>query len=413
MGNTILTNAMAVPAVAELETNLDIISRCNVQYNRELVAGNGDSYSVILPGFGSTVTTGSDLTGANLDYNSQQVTVTLVQYRKGVEVKAIEEALKLSSFENQIAKPYAYDFGSQMQRKVSDAMAKAATHSVVVASFDKAVNGFPDLIDAISYTNSSRISGEVCGSLSHELHALIRKSGINQFNPSAQIGSMFTKSMIGEFNGVEFSANADIDSLTAGDHTDTGATFAGSGVTVNGALSVDGVSQITLAGMGNAKTVAAGEIFRVATIKNVDVLGAAKPDYFSFVVQNAAISDAGGAITLDIQPLYFKPATGSKPLQNVSTTTIPTGSKVIFDTVTSTTYVRGLVWKRSAFLVATAKSKALAVQETGEASGFFLHMLMQRDANLLMGKDLVTWDTLMGTKALRGNGISTLLIKVA
>lgn len=415
MSNTILTNAMAVPAVAELETNLDIISRLNVQFNNQLEAGNGDSYSVILPGFGGAIVEGADLTGQDLSYANQQVSVTLKQYRKGIEVTAVEQALKFSNWDTQVAKPYGYDFGSQLQRKASDAMAKAASHAVAVASFSKTDNGFSDLIDLITYVSDSRLSGETCGSLSYTLHGLIRKSGMNLFNPAPAISGLYTRGIIGEFNGVTFSANADIDNLDTGTHLDS--TIASNTITVGATVSTDAsgdTTQIVLNGVGAGAgvTIKAGEVFNIAGVKNVDVLGQTKSNLFAFVVQNDVSTDASGNVTVEVQPIFFKPSTGSKPKCNVNVASIPSGAKVETVTKRASTYVRGLVWKKVAFLCATTKVKPLAVVDKGYADGDYISLLMQRDGQLLQGKDLVTWDALMGLKALRNYGLATLLVKI-
>ena len=55
---------MAVPFVAEIESNLPILANGNTQFDKNFVAGNGTSIDVLIPSYGNTGT-GADITGAN------------------------------------------------------------------------------------------------------------------------------------------------------------------------------------------------------------------------------------------------------------------------------------------------------------------------------------------------------------
>lgn len=414
MSNTFYTNSVAVPLIAEMEKNLDIISRLNIQFAKEAAtAGNNGQVTVVLPGFGGAVVEGASLSGADLSYTGGSVTITVSQYRKGVQLGILEEQVKLMNEREQIIKPYAYDFASAMQKKVANNMFKAATHSTVIASYSKTSNGFDDLSDLITMINESRIGGETYGSLSHTAHNLVKKSGINQFNPVKQVGDMFTKGIIGEYDGVEFSANADITALETGTHADTG-------LSLSASVNANGAYQLSIAGAGANGTWKAGEIIYVhkgATtapkVKNVDVLGAATQDAFSFVVQADATADGAGAVTLDVQPLYLKPATGSNPKQNLDVPALTSGWGVSTATKQNSTYVRGLVWKKSAYILNSFPINPVVTAENmGKAEGFSLQCLIQREGSVLNSTNLIAMDVVMGDGAARGNGVGAILFKV-
>lgn len=408
MSNTFVTTALAVPVAAEFETSAPVLMNMTRSFDKNFVANNGETISIILPGYGTSAVAGADLTGANLDYVNQSVSVTLQQYRKGVSFTAVEQALKLSNYAADVAEPYGSEFSSDIQSKAITAMHLAAETAVVVESFGT-TNGFSDLGKAISYVAATKLKGEMAGALSNELTSLVLNNAISQFNPNGAVSDMFLKGKLGTFRNVPFYETSDDSAITGG----TLAPASGN-ITIKTEVNTDATgdySTIVLTGNTLAGTLKAGEILYATGVKSVNVFGKATTTNFAFVVQEDATA-AAGDISVKVQPLFFKPATGIKPKQNVSVASLAATTVVTRGTTAGSTYVRGLVWSKKAAVYASRPMKALAVQESAAANGEAVSILMQRDANLLTGIDLVTYDALIGFRILRGYGVSSILVKV-
>lgn len=403
MPNTFVTSDLAVQFASEFEVASPILMNTNRNFDAKFVANNGDTISVILPGYGASATQGQDLSAADLTYTASPVSVTVLQYRKGVSTSAVEQALKIEDFKGQIAAPYAGEFSADIQGKVADKMMASAATAVVVNSYSASANGFQDLGKAVSYIKSAKIVGDTFGCLSHDLSALVTNGAANLFNPVSNISDMWTKGKLGQFRGAEFYDSADISALV----TTTRAVSATVKTEVNTDATGD-YSTIVFTGT-NTGTLTAGEIFTISGVKNVNVYGKATVQDFAFVVQETVAFNANEA-TVKVQPLFFKPASGIKPAQNVSVSTIAAGTAITMLTAQNKSYARGLVWNKNAVVYVSRKLPALAVPESADGQGEAVSILMQRQANLLQGIDLTTWDALIGSKIVRPNGVSQVLI---
>jgi hypothetical protein len=402
MSNTFCTTKMAVPFVAEVEASQPLLMNLPRKFDKHFNgSANGSYIEVVLPGYGTSAVAGHDLTSANLDYTSAAVQVSVSQYRKGVGLKAIEQALDLADFKTQIAQPYGGELGSDMHTKaVEDFMLRAETATVITSP--GTTNGFSDLGIAVANIRNAKLKGQVFGVLSEDLMTKVLNSGINQFNPQAIVSDMYLKGRIGGFRNADWYSSSDVSSLTAGAATGT--------LTVKNTVNTDATadySEIVIA--GGTGTLVAGDVLKIAGAKAVSVYGKALTQDFAAIVQEDVT--LSGDTAVKIQPIFFKPATGIKPRQNVSVTAFTAGVSITRVTAAGKTYIRGIVLAKDAGAYASATQKPI-VSDFAPANGEALQVLMQKDGSLLAGYGYTTWDVLCGWKVVRGNGVSAILWQI-
>jgi hypothetical protein len=397
----ILTSNKAVPFVAEVERNLPILMNGNVQYDKKRMAGDGDSMDVLIPGYGVTGT-GADMTSTSRTYANQKRTVTLTQYHKGVDLTFVEKALKLSSFEDQVAVPYGSEMASEIQKAAVVEMQNAATSAVIIES---GTGDYKNIGKAIGYIKAARATGPMCIAMENTLSQEVQDSGLNFFQ--ADLKQSFLEGSLGRFRGAKGYETPDIESLQTGARTVTGALTLDAKI-VDGATSFTFSAATTLTGDINA-----GEIIYIADAKAVDVYGNATNADRAFVVKADATA-AANALTVTVDPIY---TTGQ--LQNVggdavASAEIAASSVVTIETDSNATYLRGLVWAKDAFVIASSKMTPLEMTKlVASASGKSTNVIMQAGSDIITGKNIYRWDALYGFLMARDNWVSQVLVKTS
>jgi hypothetical protein len=402
---------LAVPFVAEVETAQPILMNGNRIFDKNFVGGNGTSMRIVLPGFGASPTVGAAVDQAALGYTSNELTVTLIQRNVAVGLTQVQESLRLSSFEDQIASPYGSKLGSDIQKIAAlELLMKADACTVIpYAAPSAGVSGsgnFFDISKSIANVRGARAVGELYGAVSNDLASSIMNSGISFFNPNTAVSKMFLQGELGQFRGTQFYETPDIDSVTAATRTGAAANLR-----VKTEITVDGTTTLvleqntgTLAGI-----LAKGEVIEVTGSKTVDIYGVAKPANYSFVVQaDTAAFLSNADITVTIKPLFF---TG--PIKNISGTSVPATAAATIKTLSGKTYARGIVWSKQAFVYASAKLKPLAMVKSSSADGEALSVMVQTGTDILGGADIIRWDTLTGFLLARSNWVSSILVELA
>lgn len=242
----------------------------------------------------------------------------------------------------------------------------------------------PDLDDRFALLNSA-------GNTS----AVNARKGL--FQQSTEIADQYRKGYMGTADGFDYLTSNLIPNLTPGTHNVTG-------VTINGNLT-EASGAVTLAGVGNAKTIVAGEIITIAGAYAVDPITKATYPYLKqWVVTTGGTSDSGGALAIVVSPAAYFTTTPS--LQNVSTLTV-TGGAIAFVTSTAavnatTSYGQNLCYHKSAFRMASVPlvmpgGLDMAAQETYK--GFTIRVI--RDYNVLTDQLIMRLDFLGGIAAVR------------
>lgn len=394
MANAILTSSMAVPFVAEIESNLPVLANGNIQFNKEFVAGNGTTVDILIPSYGSTAV-GADITARISDVKNTKVSVTLLQYSDGIALAMVEQALKVSDFAGQIAEPYGAKFASDIQ-KVAINELKLNADNVSVVTTGAGAASYTDISKGIAALNSSRSTGEKFGVMSPDLATAVQNSGINFFQ--ADLKDSFVNGKLGTFRGARFFETPDMaDILTIGAQTIT---------TVTVASYTEGAATMSISGTALTGTLVKGQVLNLAGVNSVDIYGHDTGKLYAVTVL-ADVTAAGNAATISVKPIYWT----AGPAKNVTVT--PVGKAVTSLHAASTTYQSVLIWDKQAFITASAKLKGLAVSEKKGANGKVMNSLLQVTSDGLKGIDILRWDVLMGFKLARSNWVARVDVKLS
>lgn len=387
MSNSILTSSMAVPFVAEIESNLAVLSNGNVQFNKEYVAGNGTTIDILIPSYGSTAV-GADISSRISDVKNTKVSVTLLQYSDGIALDMVEQALKISDFAGQIAEPYGAKFASDIQKIAINELKLNADNFALVTTGAGAA-GYLDISKGIAALNSARSTGEKFGVMSPDLATAVQNSGINFFQ--ADLKDSFVNGKLGTFRGTRFFETADMSTVL------TTATFAIDATAV--ITYTEGASTLAIGTGTNTGTLKAGQVLNAVGVNSVDIYGNSTGKPYAIVVLED-VTFAANAATVKVKPMYFT----AGPNKNVSAT--PNAKVVSSVHAASKNYQSVLVWDKQAFITASAKLKGLAVSEKKGANGKVMNSLLQITSDGLKGIDILRWDVLVGFKLARSNWVS-------
>jgi hypothetical protein len=165
------------------------------------------------------------------------------------------------------------------------------------------------------------------------------------FNPTDTISKQFKNGMMGM--GVlgldEINMSQSIKQFTTGSRNSTG--------TVGTTVTTEGSTTIVLAGVGNALTIKAGDVFTVAGVYSVNPQTRESTGSLQqFVVVADTVSSAGGAATVTVSPAMY---TSGHALATISA--LPaSGAVTTFIGAASSQYPQNLVYHKDAITFATA-----------------------------------------------------------
>jgi hypothetical protein len=391
MANVIQNSSIRVPFLAELEAGLPVIQNGSVQYNKEFVGGAGTSIDVLVPSFGNTVGTGADITSDISDITNAAIPVVLQQYHKAASLTTVEQTLKLSSFREQVAKPFAMKMASDIQGVAIDVLRLGAATTTVTTT-----SKYSDIGEGIAAVEASRLNGDIFGVMSPKIAKGVFDSGLSFFQ--ADIKGNFVNGNLGSYMGCNFNKTQDMGlTFVVGAQTITTPTI--TGTYLAGATTL-GFSAVSLVG-----TFKKYQVLTVAGVNSVDVYGNDTGIPYSFVVQ-ADVVAGSNTMAVTIQGVY-----ASGPLKNV--TALPVATNVWASAHAAGTYQTVLVWDKQAFVTASAKLAPLDISKAQPTEGKIMNMLCQSGSDFLKGTNAIRWDVLLGFSLIYRAGVSRIDIKVA
>lgn len=393
MSNSILTSAVRVPFLAEIESNLPVLANGTVQYNKNFVGGNGSSIDILVPDFSVDTVTDGDLSSHLSDIKNETRSIALTQYSFGVSRSMIENTLKLSSFADQVAKPKGRKFASDIQKLGIDTLKfGAATVSVASAGSYTAIG------DGVANVEASRANTDYFGVMSPKVAKEVVDSGLQFFQ--ADLKGSFLNGEVGSYLGTKWYKTQDMATpITVGAYTATTPVINQPTAYVAGATTLN-IDAATLSG-----TIVKGMTFTVAGVNSVDVFGNDSGIPYAFIAQ-ADVTASGDAAAITIQGVY-----ASGPLKNV--TALPAdGAAITFLHSANKTYQSVLVWDKQAFVTATAKIAPLSNGKGVATEGKVMNLLGQEGGNFLTGVDVIRWDVLVGFALIYRNMVSRVDIEM-
>jgi hypothetical protein len=345
MSNSILTIDMITRKALEiLENNLVLTRNVNRAYDDSFAvegAKIGSTLRIRLPDR-ALVTDGAALQVQ--DDNEQFTTLTVSNQKHiGVNFTTAEMTMQLDDFAERVLKPRISQLASSIDADVANSFRNIyqsvgspgitpATSAVLLAAQQKLNEAAAVMSPRYATVNPAANAGLVEG-----------MKGL--FNPTDTISRQFKNGMMGM--GVlgfdEINMSQSIKQFTTGTRNATGTTGA--------AVTAQGSNTIVLAGVGNALTIKAGDVFTVAGCFSVNPQTRESTGSLQqFVVVADVTSSAGGAATVTVSPAMY---TSAHALATVDTFPA-SGAVTTFIGAANSQYPQNLVYHKDAITFATA-----------------------------------------------------------
>ena len=377
MANSILTIDMITRKSLEiLENNLVLTRNCNRQYDDSFAvegAKIGSTLRVRLPDR-ALVTDGAALQVQ--DDNEQYTTLTVASQKHiGVNFTSAELTMQLDDFAERVLKPRISQLASSIDADVANSFQSIyssvgtpgttpATSLVLLQAQQKLNEYASPMNDRYATVNPAANAGLVEG-----------MKGF--FNPTDTISRQFKQGMMG--TGVlgydEVNMSQSIRQFTTGSRSlaDT--------ILVNGAVSTQGQSTISIDGGTASATVVVGDVFTIANVFSVNPQTRESTGSLQqFVVTAANTASSGAWTSIAVSPPMY---TSSNALATINAFPADNAA-VTFVGAASTAYPQNLVYQKNAITFATAD--LLLPQGVDMASrqvhnGISLRVVRQYDIN--------------------------------
>ena len=345
MSNSILTIDMITRKALEiLENNLVLTRNVNRAYDDSFAvegAKIGSTLRIRLPDR-ALVTDGAALQVQ--DDNEQFATLTVSNQKHiGVNFTTAEMTMQLDDFAERVLKPRISQLASSIDADVANSFkniyqsvgtpgSTPSTSAVLLAAQQKLNESAAVMSPRYATVNPAANAGLVEG-----------MKGL--FNPTDTISRQFKNGMMGM--GVlgfdEINMSQSIKQFTTGSRNATG--------TVGTTVTAEGSTSIVLAGVGNALTIKAGDVFTVAGVFAVNPQTRESTGSLQqFVVVADTTSSAGGAATVTVSPAMY---TSAHALATINAFPA-SGAVTTFVGAASSQYPQNLVYHKDAITFATA-----------------------------------------------------------
>jgi hypothetical protein len=345
MSNSILTIDMITRKALEiLENNLVLTRNVNRAYDDSFAvegAKIGSTLRIRLPDR-ALVTDGAALQVQ--DDNEQFTTLTVSNQKHiGVNFTTAEMTMQLDDFAERVLKPRISQLASSIDADVANSFRNIyqsvgtpgvtpATSAVLLAAQQKLNEAAAVMSPRYATVNPAANAGLVEG-----------MKGL--FNPTDTISRQFKNGMMGM--GVlgfdEINMSQSIKQFTTGSRNATG--------TVGTTVTAQGSNTIVLAGVGNALTIKAGDVFTVAGVFAVNPQTRESTGSLQqFVVVADVTSSAGGAATVTVSPAMYTSAHALATIDSFPAS----GAVTTFVGAASSQYPQNLIYHKDAITFATA-----------------------------------------------------------
>jgi hypothetical protein len=345
MSNSILTIDMITRKALEiLENNLVLTRNVNRAYDDSFAvegAKIGSTLRIRLPDR-ALVTDGAALQVQ--DDNEQFTTLTVSNQKHiGVNFTTAEMTMQLDDFAERVLKPRISQLAASIDADVANSFRNMyqsvgtpgltpATSLVLLQAQQKLNEAAAVMSPRYATVNPAANAGLVEG-----------MKGL--FNPTDTISKQFKNGMMGM--GVlgldEINMSQSIKQFTTGTRNSTG--------TVGTTVTAQGSNTIVLAGVGNALTIKAGDVFTVAGCFSVNPQTRESTGSLQqFVVVADVTSSAGGAATVTVSPAMYTSAHALATVDSFPAS----GAVTTFIGAANSQYPQNLVYHKDAITFATA-----------------------------------------------------------
>ena len=375
MSNSILTIDMITRKALEiLENNLVLTRNVNRAYDDSFAvegAKIGSTLRIRLPDR-ALVTDGAAL---QVQDDNEQFTTLAVSNQKhiGVNFTTAEMTMQLDDFAERVLKPRISQLASSIDADVANSFRNIyqsvgtpgvtpATSAVLLAAQQKLNEAAAVMSPRYATVNPAANAGLVEG-----------MKGL--FNPTDTISRQFKNGMMGM--GVlgfdEINMSQSIKQFTTGSRNATG--------TVGTTVTTQGSETIVLAGVGNALTIKAGDVFTVAGVFAVNPQTRESTGSLQqFVVVADVTSSSGGAATVTVSPAMYTSAHALATIDSFPAS----GAVTTFVGAASSQYPQNLIYHKDAITFATADlllPQGVDMAARSVHNGISLRVVRQYDIN--------------------------------
>ena len=345
MANSILTIDMITRKALEiLENNLVLTRNVNRAYDDSFAvegAKIGSTLRIRLPDR-ALVTDGAALQVQ--DDNEQFTTLTVSNQKHiGVNFTTAEMTMQLDDFAERVLKPRISQLASSIDADVANSF-RSIYQAVGTPGVTPSTSAV--LLAAQQKLNeAAAVMSPRCATVNPAANAGLVEGMKGLFNPTDTISKQFKNGLMG--TGVlgfeEINMSQSIKQFTTGSRNATG--------TVGTTVTAEGSTSIVLAGVGNALTIKAGDIFTVAGVFAVNPQTRESTGSLQqFVVVADTTSSAGGAATVTVSPAMY---TSAHALATINAFPA-SGAVTTFVGAASSQYPQNLVYHKDAITFATA-----------------------------------------------------------
>jgi hypothetical protein len=345
MSNSILTIDMITRKALEiLENNLVLTRNVNRAYDDSFAvegAKIGSTLRIRLPDR-ALVTDGAALQVQ--DDNEQFTTLTVSNQKHiGVNFTTAEMTMQLDDFAERVLKPRISQLASSIDADVANSF-RSMYQSVGTPGLTPATSLV--LLQAQQKLNeAAAVMSPRYATVNPAANAGLVEGMKGLFNPTDTISKQFKNGMMGM--GVlgfdEINMSQSIKQFTTGSRNATG--------TVGTTVTAQGSNTIVLAGVGNALTIKAGDVFTVAGCFSVNPQTRESTGSLQqFVVVADTVSSAGGAATVTVSPAMYTSAHALATIDSFPAS----GAVTTFIGAASSQYPQNLVYHKDAITFATA-----------------------------------------------------------
>jgi len=348
MANNLLTIDMITRKSLEvLENNLVITRNINRQYDDSYAISGakiGTSLRIRLPNR-YTVRNGAALQVQ--DTNEQSTTLTVAN-QVGIDVNftTAEMTMQLDDFSDIILKPAMSQLASYIDADVAATAYKSFYQTVGTPGTTPATSAV--LLQGQQKLNeAAAVETPRFATVNPAANAGLVEGLKGLFNPTDTISRQFKNGMMG--TGVlgyeEINMSQSIASFTTGSRSTSDT------ILVNGTISTQGQSTISIDGGTGSATVAVGDVFTIAGVYAVNPQTRATTGSLQQFVVTAANTASGGAWTnIAVSPPMY---TASNPLATIDAFPVDNAA-VTFVGAASTAYPQNLIYHKDAIAFATA-----------------------------------------------------------
>lgn len=323
----ISTTDKLVNTAAYVIAETPIIDKCANNVSGEYSSGSSDTIRVEVTSF---PTVNNAMGGSDSDVQIPGVTVTLTPIEVKIPLTADEQTNDIENLTRQVLKPTGVAVAATLEERVIDAILRKA-------EFANVGTGTLSQLDDISRKiRDTKLGSELIAFGSNNILGKMRTNAVTTFGNT--MGEKLYAGWVTDYDGYGIYRTSDMPVITTGVVPTVTST-------VTTTISAQGATQMAINNLSSATgTVKKGTVFSVTGVSAVSLL---RKD-IGYLRQFIVLADAtvtSSAATVTVAPIYLAGATGvEKALQNVSVTTIASGTLVIPVSAANTAYTMAVLF---------------------------------------------------------------------